>query len=989
MKFPASLKQSLTLSFVVVAALPILLLGWASVHYFEKKHLETVAELLNLQAVNVSNQASEFLRDTYNSLALVEKTLSSNLLSDDDEINRYLQISVNESSSFESIFLLDENDRVTHLGLSPRSMKNRQDYFDLDLSSQVVFANPQRATGVSWSDTFLSTATAEPSVTLALSLEKGTLLGTVSLKKISTELLNRLHKTGMKISFSLLDHHGVLIADSHPERVSQRINLRAHPEIRNALDRQIEVFSQYHEDHSRLESVQLIKETGWATYVSIPVKLATQALGPLHFFLFSSLSLAALFGVGLSFWLSRRMLKPILALRDAVSEAGQGHYNQVLQPAHYEELEDLSGSFREMMAAVDDREKSLVENRARYSDLVNSIDGIVWELELDRFRFTFVSDQVESILGYTSQQWLEEQDFWLQHVHEEDREWVLSYCMSETEAGRDHAFEYRMITSDGCIVWLKDVVSVIVEDDKPVRLRGVMLDITERKKAELELQETSSQLQLSESRFRTVFQTNPDVVLISRIDNGVIVDVNECCTKVSGYSRDEIIGRTSLEIGLWVNLEDRARFIAALHESGYVENMEMVFRVKDGRKRTGLTSARTLMLNYELCVLTVIRDITAMKDAETRLARSESHLQSMTMQFKGLLEAIPDQIMVLDRDMKMVWLNRSSDQARFSYEKAARIPCHETPEVECGPASGNREPLCDSCPVKKIFASGRTEESQVSLADGRTLYFRAFPIFDKQGEVVNVIEIVQDISESLRQRAQNMRTGQLAALGELAAGVAHEINNPINGVINYAQLILNKAAAESREEELSKRIIRESERVATIVRELLYFSREEGQQVEKITVLEALKESLALAKNQMDKEGVSLQIQLPDDLPMINSRSHQIQRLFLNLISNARYALSEKYPGPDPNKILLIKGEQIEQDSQPFVSITFRDQGTGIPADLIERVLNPFVTTKAAGVGTGLGLSISHEIVQKHGGELSISSREGEFTEVRITLPAV
>ncbi len=438
MKFPASFKQAMTLNFIVVATLPILLMGWASVNHFEKKHLETVSELINLHAVNVSNDASEFLHDTYNNLALIEKALSSKLLHDDDEINRYLQGSVDELSNFESIYLLDENDRVTHMGLSSNFRGNRQDYTGLDLSTHVVFANHNRATKAFWSDTFLSSATAEPSVTLAISLQKGTLLGTVSLKQISTELLNRLDKTDLPFSFSLLDRHGFLIADSNPERVSQRLNLRTHPEVRDALDRQIEVFSHYHEDHSKLESVQLVKETGWAAYVSLPVKLATQGLGPLRFFLLSSLSLAALFGVCLSFWLSRRMLKPILLLRDAVSAAGKGHYKQIIQPAHYEELEDLSGSFREMMAAVDEREKSLLDNQARYSDLVNSIDGIVWELELDKFRFTFVSDQVESILGYTSQQWLEEQDFWLQHVHEEDREWVLSFCASETEARRDH-----------------------------------------------------------------------------------------------------------------------------------------------------------------------------------------------------------------------------------------------------------------------------------------------------------------------------------------------------------------------------------------------------------------------------------------------------------------------------------------------------------------------------------------------------------------------
>ena len=172
--------------------------------------------------------------------------------------------------------------------------------------------------------------------------------------------------------------------------------------------------------------------------------------------------------------------------------------------------------------------------------------------------------------------------------------------------------------------------------------------------------------------------------------------------------------------------------------------------------------------------------------------------------------------------MRMVWLNRNPDYEQLSYDRTMRIPCYEMPEVDCGPASGNQEPLCESCPIKKTFASGQTEEAQLSLADGRTLALRAFPLFDEQGEVVNVIEIVQDISESLKQRAQSMRTGQLAALGELAAGVAHEINNPINGVINYAQLILNKAVADSREEELSKRDGKRDQHESGGIREICF-----------------------------------------------------------------------------------------------------------------------------------------------------------------------
>ncbi len=1242
MKTPSTFKNTLTLHFIIVATLPMLLLGLFSVQYFENKHLETISRILNLHASNVSQEASELLFDTNHSLSMVAKTLNSGVFASDADIDQFLQIAVTESPHFESIYLLDENKRVTHLGLSPDFYGNREDFFGLDLSAHVAFAGRSQRHKPFWSDTFLSTTSASPSVTLGIPLDEKTLLGTVSLESLSNSLTERLRDLGLNADFALIDHHGVLIASSDVDLVYQRPNFRAHPEVRNALDFQIEVPSKFHEDHSLLESVRLVEQTNWVAYISMPVKEAMLGVAPLRFILITSLSLACLFGLALSLWLSRRVLKPVLSLRDAVGEVTKGNYDQILQPVRYVELEDLSKSFKRMLAAVEEREQALSANRARYRDLVYTIDGIVWELDLSDFRFTFISDQVETILGYSAEQWLEDKDFWQRHIYDDDRDWVISFCAVETAAKRDHDFEYRMLASDGRIIWLKDIVSVIFEDDTPVRLRGVMFDITKRKQNELILQETTDRLHLlinrmpiacilwnvddkvefwnpaaeaifgfssdevlglhpydfmvpleekdyvektykrvqkgyalahtvnknltkdgrilscewnntpllsadgvsvgaismvqdvsqrvlaeaalkeSESRFRTVFQTNPDVVLITRLSDGVIVNVNEHCLIASGYSRDEIVGKTSLDIGFWEVDENRENFMKSLAKDGQVANLEVAFRLKNGRVRIGLISARTLTLNDELCALSVIRDVTDMKQAERRLMRSESrfrslisvmgegllilgfngeivqcnqaaerilgrendeilgkfleelnlkiihednsafdhdefpstitmktgepvlnqilgferrdgqivwlqvnthplglnragkpnaivvsfadvsrlkrietdlrksefHLQSMTMQFQGLLEAIPDQIMVIDRDMKVVWLNRHHDEGQIEHEQPSRISCNESPEVECGPASGNSSPLCYTCPVKKTFSSGHTEEAQIDLADGRTLSLRAFPVLDEQGDIVNVIEIVQDITEPLRQRAQTMRTGQLAALGELAAGVAHEINNPINGVINYAQLILNKAANESREQELSQRIIRESERIATIVRELLYFSRTESQQVDKVTVMDALSESLALAKNQLNKEGVDLKISLSESLPLIDSRSHQIQRLFLNLISNARYALKEKYPDGDPEKILLISGVEIEKEGQSFISVTFRDNGIGIPSEILGRVMNPFVTTKAAGVGTGLGLSISHEIVQKHGGTMTIESVEGVYTEVVVELPA-
>ena len=170
---------------------------------------------------------------------------------------------------------------------------------------------------------------------------------------------------------------------------------------------------------------------------------------------------------------------------------------------------------------------------------------------------------------------------------------------------------------------------------------------------------------------------------------------------------------------------------------------------------------------------------------------------------------------------------------------------------------------------------------------------------------------------------------------------------------------------------------------------MLYFSREESQEIDRITIATALDEALALLKHQLDKEGIVLEIRLPEDLPMVESRSHQIPRLFLNLLSNARYALNKRYPEPDPCKVLKIAGQVVTRGSRSMLQVVFRDHGCGIPDDLLKKVINPFVTTKPSSEGTGLGLSISHDIMQKHGGTLSIESVLGEYTEVTLELPAI
>ena len=156
--------------------------------------------------------------------------------------------------------------------------------------------------------------------------------------------------------------------------------------------------------------------------------------------------------------------------------------------------DDLDAKVRERTADLTRTHAEAVAAQQRFRDLVNSVEGIVWEADARTFQFTFVSNQAERVFGYPVEHWLQEPTFWRDHIHPEDREWAVNCWVSATEGKRDHDFEYRMIAADGRAVWLRDLVSVVIEGNHAVKLRGVMVDITDRKRAEQELEELAGRL---------------------------------------------------------------------------------------------------------------------------------------------------------------------------------------------------------------------------------------------------------------------------------------------------------------------------------------------------------------------------------------------------------------------------------------------------------------------------------------------------------------
>jgi two-component system sensor kinase FixL len=236
--------------------------------------------------------------------------------------------------------------------------------------------------------------------------------------------------------------------------------------------------------------------------------------------------------------------------------------------------------------------------------------------------------------------------------------------------------------------------------------------------------------------------------------------------------------------------------------------------------------------------------------------------------------------------------------------------------------------------------------------------------------------IVRDITDRKEIQAKLAQAERLAAVGELSAGVAHEINNPINTVINCAQLIKDGDPAGPN----CDVIIGEGERIASIVKDLLQFARDDRDRPQPTAVPDVVARTLRLIGESLKRHGIGIVLDVPDDLPLVHARAQQIQQVLLNLLINAKDALVQ---GVSEAREVRLKAAIIDGG----VALVVRDNGPGIEPRLRDRIFEPFMTTKRARGGTGLGLSISKSIVEGYGGRIDVESEPGHGAEFRVWLP--
>jgi len=280
--------------------------------------------------------------------------------------------------------------------------------------------------------------------------------------------------------------------------------------------------------------------------------------------------------------------------------------------------------------------------------------------------------------------------------------------------------------------------------------------------------------------------------------------------------------------------------------------------------------------------------------------------------------------------------------------------------------------------------------------DGSYLHVResSRTVRDERGEILYYEGTVEDMSQQRRIEEENRKLEaqlrqqqKLEAIGTLASGVAHEINNPINVIINFAQMIIDRTSEGFEIHEFAHEIMDESNRIAEIVSNLLAFARQERETRQPCGMAEIINRTLTLTSQTLKKNKIRLLLELEDVLPQVICNSQQIQQVLLNLITNARNSLNERYGETDHVKKIRLGVKVNQTDKGCCLRTWIEDNGVGIEPDIIERIFDPFFTTKPRDVGTGLGLSISHGIVRDHGGSLHVESRPGDFARFYFDLP--
>ena len=539
--------------------------------------------------------------------------------------------------------------------------------------------------------------------------------------------------------------------------------------------------------------------------------------------------------------------------------------------------------------------------------------------------------------------------------------------------GDSFDLELPFITAKGNRLWVHAIGKAHRKDGKTIRVGGTFQDITERKRAEEALQE-------AEERYHAIFEQAADSIVLVDVETGALVEFNDRAYQNLGYSRKEFQKFKIADFEAIDSAREVAKRIKKIIEQGS-DVFDTQHRTKGGEIRDIQISARAIGIGGRDFVQAIWRDITERKRAKEALEESEERYSALLNLGGEVGEAI---VMLQDTEQgDAIQTFVSNDWPHITgYSRKELLsmsfldllhPQHRQASLKRHKRKMSGEIIPGLFEMSIITKDGT--EVPVEVTSVYTIY---------QGQRANVA-FIRDITErkQAEEREKELQqqlslSSRLASIGELAAGVAHEISNPLTGILGFSQRLMRKSTDEEVSQDLD-RIHNEAQRVAKVVGNLLTFARRREPRKGYSDINDILQKALELRAYELETSNIEIVTSLAPSLPKTMADFHQIQEVFLNIILNAEQAMSEANAGGK----LSVK----TQPTGDYIRISFADDGPGIPAEQLDKIFDPFFTTRGEKGGTGLGLSLCHGIVAEHDGRIYAKSKPGKGATFFVELP--
>ena len=507
------------------------------------------------------------------------------------------------------------------------------------------------------------------------------------------------------------------------------------------------------------------------------------------------------------------------------------------------------------------------------------------------------------------------------------------------------------------------------------RLLNQMLD--ESRSATAQAVASNQKLRRSEERFAKVFHASPVGIGISSVVSERFIEVNDAFLQALGYRRDEVVGRTARDLGLWGQPDAISQIEATLRTQRWLRNHEIQLRTRSGDLRDALVSIELIELGDELCVLMMIHDITERKRAEQALRESEER-------YRLIAENTNELIALFDSGWRYAYVSPSHRQM-LGYDPSQLIGVSAASYVhpdDLAPLMAYRDRLTPTGHMQFTF--------RYRHAGGAWRWLEASSAYLSWQGSSYMLCVARDVTERRSLEQQLIQAQKMETIGRLAGGVAHDFNNLLTTITGYADLVIDDLPPQHSAREDLEELRKAADRAASLTRQLLTFARK--QKIEpRVINLNQLITDMGKFTLRLVGEQIECHTRRAPDLCSVRADPGQIEQVLINLIVNARDAMPHGGQLTIETANLTLDyasaHSQIGVAPGDYVLLTVSDTGVGMATAVLDHLFEPFFTTKEKGRGTGLGLATCYGIIKKHGGAILPHSAPGQGTSMRVYLP--